>query len=72
MWELKISTDKKNYKKNGWLLMKEEIKNYAEEIGVDDIGFASLKNYKSPNSPPIKEIYSKDKNYYSFSVSKAR
>lgn len=40
--------------------MKEEIKNYAKEIGVDDIGFASVENYISPNTP-IKEIYTKAK-----------
>jgi len=38
-------------------LIKEKIKNYAEEIGVDDIGFASVQNYKSPNSIPIKELF---------------
>ena len=36
--------------------MKEEIKNYAKEVGVDDIGFASARNYKSP-ATPIKEIF---------------
>jgi epoxyqueuosine reductase QueG len=34
--------------------IKEKIKSYAEEMGVDDIGFASVENYKSPNSIPIK------------------
>ncbi|HML04700.1 MAG TPA: 4Fe-4S binding protein [Methanobacterium sp.] len=37
--------------------MKEKIKNYAKEIGADDIGFTSIGNYKSPNSIPIKEIF---------------
>lgn len=37
--------------------VKEEIKDYALGIGVDDIGFASINNYNSPNTPPIKEIY---------------
>jgi epoxyqueuosine reductase len=37
--------------------MKEKIKNYAKEVGVDDIGFASVENYKSPNSVLIKEIF---------------
>jgi epoxyqueuosine reductase len=41
--------------------LKEEIRNYAQEIGVDDIGFASVENYNSPNSPPINEIYPKAK-----------
>ena len=48
-------------KDNSSINMKEEIKNYAEEIGVDDIGFASLENYKSPNTPPVKEIFPKAK-----------
>lgn len=37
--------------------MKKEIIKYAKDIGADDIGFASVKNYKSPNTPPIVEIY---------------
>ncbi len=37
--------------------IKERIKNYAEDIGVDDIGFASVQNYRSPNSIPIKELF---------------
>ncbi len=41
--------------------MKEKIKNYAKEIGADDIGFTSVENYKSPNSIPIKEIFPKAK-----------
>lgn len=44
-----------------FLDIKEKMKNYAEEIGVDDIGFASTRNYNSPNTPPIKEIYKKTK-----------
>ena len=39
--------------------MKDMIKNFAKDVGVDDIGFASIENYNSPNTPPIKEIYSK-------------
>ena len=35
----------------GVKIMKDEIKNHAKEIGVDDIGFASVSNYKSPNTP---------------------
>jgi len=42
-------------------IMRDEIKNYAKEIGIDDIGFASVQNYNSPNTPPIKEIYPKIK-----------
>ncbi len=41
--------------------MKEKLLNYAKEIGADDIGFASVENYKSPNSIPIKEIFPKAK-----------
>lgn len=37
--------------------IKKKIKNYAEEMGVDDTGFASVQNYKSPNSVPIKELF---------------
>jgi len=37
--------------------IKERIKNYAEDIGVEDIGFASVQNYRSPNSIPIKELF---------------
>ena len=36
--------------------MKEEIKNYAKEIGVDDIGFASVENYISPNTLLLKRF----------------
>ena len=39
--------------------MKNEIINFAKDVGVDDIGFASVENYTSPNTPPIKEIYPK-------------
>ena len=39
--------------------MKNEIINFAKDVGVDDIGFASIENYISPNTPPIKEIYPK-------------
>ena len=42
-------------------IMRDEIKNYAKEIRIDDIGFASVENYKSPNTIPIKEIYPKIK-----------
>ena len=41
--------------------IKEKIKNYAEKMGVDDIGFASVENYKSPNSIPLKELFPKAK-----------
>lgn len=41
--------------------IKEKIKNYAEAMGVDDIGFASVQNYKSPNSISIKKLFPKAK-----------
>ncbi len=41
--------------------MKKEIKKFAKDVGVDYTGFASIKNYKSPNTPPIREIYPKTK-----------
>lgn len=41
--------------------MKGRIINYAKEVGVDDIGFAAVENYKSPNTPPIKEIFPRAK-----------
>jgi len=41
--------------------MKDKIKSYAKDLGVDDIGFTLVENYKSPNSVPIKEIFPKAK-----------
>ncbi len=41
--------------------IKERIMVYAEKVGADDIGFASVENYKSPNTPAIKEIFPKAK-----------
>ena len=38
-------------------LIKEKIKSYAEEMGIDNIGFTSVENYKSPNSIPLKELF---------------
>ena len=37
--------------------MKEEIKNFALELGLDDVGFASASDYQSPNSPPLTSIF---------------
>ena len=37
--------------------IKKKIKDYAEEMGVDDVGFASVKNYKSPNSISIEKLF---------------
>lgn len=37
--------------------MKEQIKEFVMQMGVDDVGFASVANYYSPNSPNIKTIF---------------
>lgn len=43
------------------LAVKERIINYAKDAGVDDVGFASIENYKSSNNPHIKEVFPKAK-----------
>ena len=43
-----------------------------KEVGVDDIGFASINNYKSPNTPPIKDIYPKAKTIIVLAFQKLR
>lgn len=37
--------------------MKEKIKEFVLELGVDDVGVASVKDYKSPRSPNIQTIF---------------
>jgi len=37
--------------------MREKIKNFAREMGVDDVGFAAAKDYKSPRSPDLRSIF---------------
>jgi epoxyqueuosine reductase QueG len=37
--------------------MKESIRNFVVGLGVDDVGFASLQSYQSPNSPPIESLF---------------
>lgn len=37
--------------------MKEDIIKYSLSLGVDDIGFASVENYNSPDSIPITELF---------------
>jgi epoxyqueuosine reductase QueG len=37
--------------------MKEKIKKYALGLGVDDLGFAAIADYKSPQSPKIETIF---------------
>jgi epoxyqueuosine reductase QueG len=37
--------------------MKEGIRNFALSLGVDDVGFASVDDYSSPNSPAIDSLF---------------
>jgi epoxyqueuosine reductase QueG len=37
--------------------MKTTIRNFALSLGVDDVGFASVDDYRSPNSPPIESLF---------------
>jgi len=37
--------------------MKEKIKEFVLSLGVDDVGIASIKNYKSPRSPDLQSIF---------------
>lgn len=37
--------------------MKEQIRRYALELGLDDVGFAAASNYISPSSPPLESIF---------------
>lgn len=37
--------------------MKELIRNYALQLGIDDLGFAAADDYHSPSSPPLHEIF---------------
>jgi hypothetical protein len=39
--------------------MEEEIRKYARKLGADALGFASLENYRSPQSPDLKTILPK-------------
>ena len=36
--------------------MKEAIRTFAREMGVDDVGFAAASDYRSPMSPPLEEL----------------
>lgn len=42
--------------------MKESIFEKARELGIDDVGIASIENYKSPNSMDIHELFPDAKN----------
>jgi epoxyqueuosine reductase len=37
--------------------MKEDIRSYALELGVDDLGFAAAQDYHSPLSPSLESIF---------------
>lgn len=39
-----------------WVL-KEDIRRFVMGLGVDDVGFASVNDYCSPNSPPIETLF---------------
>ncbi len=37
--------------------MKQTIRDFAMNLGVDDVGFAFAEDYRSPNSPPIEGLF---------------
>ncbi|WP_366922522.1 hypothetical protein MFMK1_002984 [Metallumcola ferriviriculae] len=37
--------------------MREKIKKYAVELGVEDVGIAAVEDYQSPQSPALESIY---------------
>jgi len=37
--------------------VKDRIRKYALELGVDDVGFAAVAHYNSPSSPPLESIF---------------
>jgi epoxyqueuosine reductase len=37
--------------------MKERIKKFAMDIGVDDVGIVAVEDYKNPRSPDMKSIF---------------
>src|SRR3990172_2962679 len=37
--------------------MREKIKKFAREMGVDDVGIAAVTDYKSPRSPDLRSIF---------------
>lgn len=41
--------------------MKDEIRGYIKSLEVEDVGFASVKDYISPNSPKIESFFPKAK-----------
>lgn len=38
--------------------MKEKIRNYIKSLGADDVGFAAISDYISPNTPKIESFFS--------------
>jgi epoxyqueuosine reductase QueG len=38
-------------------MMKEELRSFALGLGVDDVGFAAVGDYRSPASPPIEALF---------------
>lgn len=43
--------------------MKEKIKDFVLSLGIDDVGIASAKDYKSPKSPDLESIFPGAKSY---------
>jgi hypothetical protein len=43
--------------------MKEKIKEFVLEMGVDDVGIAAVKDYKSPRSPDLLSIFPEAKSF---------
>lgn len=41
--------------------MKEKIRNYIKSLGADDVGFAAISDYISPNTPKIESFFPKAK-----------
>src|SRR5512135_1024288 len=37
--------------------MKDVIRNFVLSLGVDDVGFASVDDYKSPRSPAVESLF---------------
>ena len=37
--------------------MKETIRSFVLDLGVDDVGFASADDYRSPNSSPLESLF---------------
>ena len=37
--------------------MKEKIKDFVLSLGIDDVGIAAVKDYKSPRSPDLQSIF---------------